>query len=56
MSTSGKSASDGGDELYLDTVQPAWPQTKPVLEVEGADKLLAQTGYLITGQSAAEDV
>jgi hypothetical protein len=55
MATTGTSASDCGDELHLDTVQPAWPQSKPVLEVEGGDKLLAQQGYLITGQSAAED-
>jgi hypothetical protein len=55
--TLGKSAADIGDQLYIDTVQPAWPQSKPaVLVQEGDDRLLLQEGFLVAGQSAAEGV
>jgi hypothetical protein len=53
----GKSAAGIGDELYIDTVQPAWPQSRPVV-LAGApdDRLLIQEGFAMTGKSAAEEV
>ena len=58
MATNGKSASDCGDELYIDTVQPAWPQSKPVVQAEGddGDLFLLQIGYQVEGSTSAEEV
>ncbi|HXV00651.1 MAG TPA: hypothetical protein VG166_09145 [Caulobacteraceae bacterium] len=53
----GTSAAGIGDDLFIDTVQPAWPQSKPVVLVGGLDdRLLLQEGFAMTGKTAAEDI
>jgi hypothetical protein len=53
----GDGANNTGDQLFIDTVQPAWPQSKPVLLADdGTSKLLVQEGFRVAGQSAAKGV
>ena len=65
MATTGRSASLNGDKLETQVVQPAWPQSIPVLGVQGGaapltglgqGDLLIRVGFQVTGQSAAESV
>jgi hypothetical protein len=65
MSTTGASASDNGDKLLTQTVQPAWPQSKPVLGLQGGGAplpglgdgdLLIRQGFQVVGETAAETI
>ena len=65
MSTTGLSAAMTGDKLKVQTVDPAFPQSIPVLELPGqppaftglgAGDLLVRVGFQITGQTASESV
>jgi hypothetical protein len=65
MSVKGASASNNGDKLLVDVVQPAFPQSKPDLGLQGGTRpepglgqgdLLIREGFQVDGQSAAEAV
>ncbi len=65
MSTKGISASNNGDKLLIDVVDPAFPQSIERLGLQdgpraetglGQGDLLIREGFLVEGQSAAESV
>jgi hypothetical protein len=64
MSTIGASASDNGDKLLIDAVDPAFPQSIQKLGLQGGAQpepglgqgdLLIREGFQVEGQSAAEE-
>jgi hypothetical protein len=65
MSAKGASASNDGDRLLIDVVDPAFPQSIEKLGLQGGTRaetglgqgdLLIREGFQVEGQSAAESV
>lgn len=64
MTVKGTSASDNGDKLLIDAVDPAFPQSIQKLGLQGGAQpepglgqgdLLIREGFQVEGQSAAEE-
>ena len=64
MTVKGSSASNNGDKLSIDVVDPAFPQSIEKLGLQGGTQpgpglgqgnLLIREGFKVTGSSASED-
>ena len=53
FAVTGTGADNTGDKVEIDTVEPAFPQTNPLLGT-GGGALLIREGFQVTGQTASE--